>query len=100
MIQTFIGVAGRSGSGKTTIAKEIHKYFHKYYGSNKCITIPLDNYYKDFSDIPVEKRDQINFDHPDSIDFELLELHLSMLKQGQTVSIPTYDFTTHAQSKP
>lgn len=94
MKRTIIGVAGSSGSGKTTIAKEIHKH----YGSDKCITISSDNYYKDFSDIPIEKRDQINFDHPDSIDFELLEQHLILLKQGQTISIPNYDFNTHSRT--
>jgi uridine kinase len=92
---TVIGVAGPSGSGKTTIAKEIHEH----YGSENCITISSDNYYQDLRHIPVEERRFLNFDHPNSIDFELLAQHLALLKQGQTVEIPTYDFTAHSRTE-
>jgi uridine kinase len=94
MKTTIIGVAGPSGSGKTTIAKEIHDH----YGSDNCITISSDNYYKDLRHIPVAERELINFDHPDSIDFKLLAHHLALLKQGKTVEIPTYDFSTHSRT--
>lgn len=91
----IIGVAGPSGSGKTTIAKEIHAH----YGSQHCVTISSDNYYNDLRHISVEKRHLINFDHPDSIDFKLLAEHVALLKEGQTIAIPTYDFTTHARTE-
>ena len=91
----IIGVAGPSGSGKTTIAEDIHNH----YGSEHCVTISSDNYYKDLGHISAEERPLINFDHPDSIDFELLANHIALLKQEQTVAIPTYDFTTHSRTE-
>jgi uridine kinase len=92
---TVIGVAGPSGSGKTTIANEIHEH----YGSERCVTISSDNYYKDLSHLSAAEREKINFDHPDSIDFELLGQHLMLLKQEQMVEIPMYDFTTHSRTQ-
>ena len=92
---SVIGVAGPSGSGKTTIAKEIHEH----YGSENCITISSDNYYKDVRSTSIEERYLINFDHPDSIDFELLAHHLALLKREQIVEIPIYDFTTHSRTE-
>lgn len=94
MTVTIIGVAGPSGSGKTTIAKELNDYF----GSERCITISSDNYYKDLSHLTIEQRKEVNFDHPDSIDFELLAKHLGALKNKQPVEIPTYDFNTHSRT--
>lgn len=90
----IIAVAGASGSGKTTVAEELHKY----YGSD-CVIISSDNYYKDLSHLSSEERAQVNFDHPDSIDFELLQSHLALLKQGECVEMPTYDFKTHTRTK-
>lgn len=91
---TIIAVAGASGSGKTTIAKQLQEY----YGSETCTIISSDNYYKDLSHLTAEERAEVNFDHPDSIDFERLARDLTLLKQGQTVEIPTYDFTTHSRT--
>ena len=92
---TVIGVAGASGSGKTTIAKEIYDH----YGADNCVTISSDNYYKDLNHIPLAERHMINFDHPGSIDFELLAQHVALLKQQQAVAIPTYDFATHSRTE-
>lgn len=92
---TVIGVAGPSGSGKTTIAQEIHEH----YGSENCVTISSDNYYNDLRHLSLEDREKINFDHPDSIDFHLLASHLDLLKKQTTVSIPTYDFSTHSRTE-
>ena len=92
---TVIGIAGPSGSGKTTISKKVHEH----YGSANCTTISSDNYYKDLRHMSLEEPHLINFDHPDSIDFELLAHHISLLKEEQTVAIPTYDFTTHSRTE-
>lgn len=88
-----IGVGGPSGAGKTTVAKEIHKHH------NDSIMISSDNYYKDISHLTLEERAETNFDHPDSIDFDLLATHLEKLKNGEAVDIPTYDFKTHSRTK-
>src|SRR3990167_6017301 len=92
---TVIGVAGPSGSGKTTIAREIHTH----YKEENCLTISSDNYYKDLSHLTFEERQAIYFDHPDSIDFELLAVHIARLTQEQSVAIPTYDFSTHSRTE-
>lgn len=87
----IIGVAGGSGSGKTSIVKEIVKRLPK----NSTQIIPQDNYYKDLSHLSVAERQEINFDHPDSLDFELMAKHLRQLKKGEPVAIPTYSFADH-----
>lgn len=91
----LIAVAGASGSGKTTIARKLHQH----YGENQCLTLSSDNYYNDLRHLSQAERDAINFDHPDSIDFELLAQHIQLLKQGESVDMPTYDFTTHARQE-
>ena len=95
MTVTLIGVAGASGSGKTTVATELLNH----YGSDQCIIISSDNYYKGLDGIPIEKRHEYNFDHPDSIDFELLADHLGQLKLKRSVEIPTYDFAISARTR-
>ena len=95
MNTNIIAIAGASGSGKTTIANEILKP----YTSDQCTIISSDNYYKDLSHLSAEERDNINFDHPDSIDFQLLAAHINLLKQGKAVDIPTYDFATHMRQE-
>jgi uridine kinase len=89
-----IGIAGGSGSGKTTIAHAIKTRF----GLEHVILIPQDSYYLDRSDLTLEEREKINYDHPDSFENELLYSHLSDLKRGIAVEMPTYDFTIHARS--
>ncbi len=87
----IIGVAGGSGSGKTSIVNELIRRLPK--GSTQII--PQDNYYRDLAHLSAEERMQVNFDHPDSLEFDLLAQHLSILKQGKSVEIPTYSFAEH-----
>ncbi|NOZ03658.1 MAG: uridine kinase [FCB group bacterium] len=90
----LIGIAGGTGSGKTSIAKELLRE----YGPGEVVVIEQDSYYRDLSHLPFEKRCLQNFDHPDAIEFELLYKHMQMLIQGNPVSVPVYDFTTHSRS--
>lgn len=92
---TIIGIAGASGSGKTTTAQQLLNH----YGEADCTIISADNYYKDLSHLTLEERGKINFDHPDSIDFELLAKQLRALKWGASIEIPTYNFATHSREK-
>ena len=95
MKTTIIAVSGPSGSGKTTIAREIDRH----YGSDQCQIISSDNYYKDLRHLSTEERNNVNFDHPDSIDFELLAQHLQLLKRGKSIDMPIYDFATHTRQE-
>lgn len=90
----IIGIAGGSGSGKTTVVKAIYQALNK-----KVAVISQDSYYKDSSHIPVEERKNINFDHPDAIDWELLCQQLSDLKAGKAVKQPVYSYITCTRSK-
>ena len=92
MSSIVIGIAGGTGSGKTTLARRIHKAFGK-----DSVMISMDCYYKDNHDMPFEERCKINYDHPDSIDMQLLTEHIAKLKNGETVYHPTYDFSTHSR---
>jgi uridine kinase len=94
MEPVVIGVAGGTGSGKTTVAHEILKRA----GTNQISLIQHDAYYKDLSDLPPAQRDMQNFDHPDALDNQLLLAHLQELKAGRAVEIPVYDFTTHSRT--
>ena len=93
-----IGIAGGSGSGKTTVVNEIKKRMWDQ-AHEKVVVIPQDSYYKDSSHIPVEDRKQINFDHPDAIDWDLLCQQLSELKAGKTIQQPVYSYITCTRSK-
>ena len=86
----IIGIAGGTGSGKTTVVRKIVERLPK----NEVVVIPLDSYYKDSSDVPVEERQFINFDHPDAFDWPLLEKHIRMLKEGEAINQPTYSYLT------
>lgn len=89
-----IGVAGGTGSGKTTVANQILERV----GAQHIAYIPHDAYYRDLSHLPPHLRAQINFDHPDALETELLVEHLRRLRSGQAVEIPVYDFTTHTRT--
>ncbi len=89
-----IAVAGGTGSGKTTVAREILARV----GTEHIAYIPHDAYYRDLSHLPYHLRMQVNFDHPDSLETELLVEHLRKLKAGEPVEIPVYDFTTHTRT--
>jgi uridine kinase len=90
-----IGVAGGTGSGKTTVAKEILQRV----GEEHIAYISHDAYYRDLSHLPPHLRVQVNFDHPDSLETELLVEHLKALRAGQAIAIPIYDFTVHARTR-
>jgi uridine kinase len=87
----LIGIGGGSGSGKTSFARAIAADFAKY----DVVLIEQDSYYRDFSNLSFKERAAINFDHPDSVDHELMKKHLNKLVYGNTVNIPVYDFGTH-----
>jgi uridine kinase len=89
----IIGVAGGSASGKTTVSQAILQRV----GVHRIAYLPHDFYYKDLSHLPLEQRAAFNFDHPDALDNELLLTHLDVLCAGETVAVPTYDFTTYAR---
>jgi uridine kinase len=86
----IIGIAGGTGSGKTTVVNEIIGRLHK----GDVAVIPQDAYYRDNSSLPLEQRQQINFDHPDSIEFELLIENIKRLRKGESVHQPIYSYLT------
>lgn len=89
-----IGIAGGTGSGKTTVVSHILDELQH----DEVDVIYQDSYYKDTSHLSFDERKEINFDHPKSIDFELLEEHLKILKSGKPVEQPIYSFKTHNRS--
>jgi uridine kinase len=91
----LIGIAGASGSGKTSVAADIVERLD----SDEALIIQEDSYYKDISDVPFEERKGRNYDHPDAFDHDLLAGHLSQLVNGETVSHPIYDYKLHTRSK-
>ena len=94
MESVIIGVAGGTGSGKTTVARAILDRA----GTSQISLIQHDAYYKDLSDLPLAQRAIFNFDHPDALDNELLITHLTALKAGHSIEMPIYDFTTHTRT--
>jgi uridine kinase len=86
----LIGIAGCSGSGKTTLASELATQLD-------ATLFPLDLYYRDLSQFPLDQRDKRNFDHPDSLESELFIEHIRNLAQGKTIQRPVYDFSRHAR---
>ena len=89
----IIGIAGGTGSGKTTVARAIYDRV----GKDRIEWIAHDSYYRDFEGLSPEERRKINFDHPDSLETELLARHLDVLSKGSSVDVPKYDFTTHSR---
>jgi uridine kinase len=89
-----IGIAGGSGSGKTTLARIILERV----GQEHIAYLPHDAYYKDLSDLPSNQHATINFDHPDSLDSELLAEHVRMLRNQQAIEMPIYDFKTDSRT--
>lgn len=90
-----IGIAGGSGSGKTTLAQLILERI----GEEKIAYLPHDAYYRDLSALPPNQRAMINFDHPDSLDTDLLINHIQQLKRGMGIDLPIYDFKTHTRTQ-
>jgi uridine kinase len=89
-----IGIAGGSGSGKTTVAQTILQRV----GPDRISFLQHDAYYKDLSGLPPAQRVEVNFDHPNSLETELLIHHILQLKTGHTVKVPIYDFSTHSRT--
>ena len=87
----LIGIAGGTGSGKTSFAKAISSDF----GKSEVVIIEQDSYYCDISNLSFEKRAAVNFDHPDSVDYTLMTQDLNELIRGDTVNIPIYDYSNH-----
>ena len=94
MTPFLIGIAGGTGSGKTTVANAIVTRV----GAERIAILSHDSYYRDFVDLPKDILDRQNFDHPDSLESELLVRHLKALKQGMVVETPIYDFKVHRRA--
>ena len=88
-----IGIAGGTGSGKTTVAHKLATAIP----AGRCVSIDHDAYYRDQSALPPDERDRVNYDHPSALESSLLAEHLRALRSGETVEIPIYDFTTHTR---
>jgi uridine kinase len=86
----MIGIAGGSGSGKTTVVKKIMSSFRR----DQVTIVSQDSYYRDNTNIPLEERADINFDHPNSIEFDLLVEHMRLLREGKPIEEPVYDYIT------
>jgi len=95
VVPLVIGVAGGSGSGKTTVSKNIVERV----GIEHIAYLPHDAYYRDLSHLPLEERPKLNFDHPDSLESELLVQHIIQLKANEAVNLPVYDFKSHTRTE-
>ncbi|MBR5084400.1 MAG: uridine kinase [Prevotella sp.] len=101
---TIIGIAGGTGSGKTTVVRKIVQALPPHY----VAVVPLDSYYNDTTDLTDEERKAINFDHPDAFDWKLLVKQINMLRRGEAIEQPTYSYilsnrlkeTVHVEPKP
>lgn len=91
----IIGVAGGSGSGKTTVVSTISKTL----GANKHLLLQHDSYYRDLKHLPFEERIKHNFDHPASLETELLIRHINALSEGYPIEVPQYDFANHIRKE-
>jgi uridine kinase len=89
-----IGIAGGTGSGKTTIAD----YILETVGPDRIAFFPHDAYYRELDVLSQEERAKVNFDHPSSLETELLIEHINQLRNGQSIELPTYDFKTHTRT--
>ncbi|MCG8615264.1 MAG: zeta toxin family protein, partial [Desulfobacterales bacterium] len=89
-----IGIAGGTGSGKTYLCDKLSHQL----GEENTVCIEVDAYYRDLSGTPISERTAVNFDHPDSLETDLLLSHLKALARGKTVPKPVYDFTTHTRT--
>src|SRR3989339_1157102 len=89
-----VGIAGGTGSGKTTVVKKIIENLPK----DEVAVLYQDSYYKDMSHLPMEERLELNFDHPDSLEFDLMVKHIKELKKGKTIDQPIYSYLTCTRS--
>ena len=95
LVPLVIGIAGASGSGKTTVAQEILNRV----GAERITYLPHDAYYKDLSGLPPAQKAAVNFDHPNSLETGLLIEHLQLLKENKPVKLPVYDFSTDSRTE-
>ncbi|MEO8377685.1 MAG: uridine kinase, partial [Candidatus Sumerlaeota bacterium] len=95
MSSVVIGIAGGSGSGKTTVAQSLMKQLK----SEHVVMVGLDNYYLDHSELPLEDRAKVNYDHPDAFDWDLLLAHVKALRGGATIQSPIYNYALHGRMK-
>ena len=91
----IIGIAGGTGSGKTTVVRKIMEQLPE----GEVAILPQDSYYKDSKHLPLEERQKINFDHPNAIEWDLLVDHIERLKSGQSVQMPQYSYLTCTRSE-
>jgi len=91
----IIGIAGGSGSGKSTVARRVAESL----GAASVAALDMDAYYRNFAHLPAEERRRVNWDHPDAFDHGLLAEHLRQLVSGQAVEKPVYDFVSHTRSE-
>nr|BET44845.1 MAG: uridine kinase [Candidatus Aschnera chinzeii] len=96
---TIVGIAGSSASGKSLVAKTIYHELCSQVGNQNIGVISEDCYYKDQCNIPIKERIKVNYDHPCSIDHHLLMEHIKLLKMGNNIRIPQYDYTNHTRKK-
>jgi len=89
-----IGIAGGTGSGKTTVANGILKRV----GKDHISYLPHDAYYRELGDLPPDQKAAVNFDHPNSLETELMIAHIKQLKAGHSIELPIYDFSTHSRT--
>ena len=93
MEPVIIGLAGGTGSGKTTVAVDVKSRF----SVKNVLILPHDSYYRDHSDLPFDERETLNYDHPSAFENELLVEHLRRLRQWEAVDRPVYDYATHSR---
>ena len=91
----FVGIAGASGSGKSSLARSIAGQLEEEFGKEQVVVLQEDAYYRSRDDLTFQQREQINYDHPDAIEHSLLLEHLQRLRQGVSVAVPQYDYTSH-----
>lgn len=89
----ILGIAGGSGSGKTLVARSVGEALHR-----RIVVIGQDSYYLDRRGMPIEERQNINYDHPDAFDHSLLLEHLETLSRGKPIEMPVYDYASHTRS--
>ncbi len=94
MKPTIIGIAGGTGSGKSTFTNRLKEAF-----GTQVAVLYHDNYYRSHDELPFEKRKKLNYDHPDAFETDLLVKHLTRLKEGQAIECPVYDYTVHNRSQ-
>src|SRR5699024_6015669 len=91
-LPVIVGIAGGTGSGKTTLARRVQEGL-----GSRSVSIQHDWYYRDQSEVPFDERAEVNFDHPNSLENDLLVRHLKALKAGDPIQAPQYDFTQHTR---